>query len=273
MNVSRYLLNNMMQKIDGQAIAEKIKKKIAAEIEKSKGPRPNLAIILVGDRSDSQLYVSKKEQEGKKVGIDTHLYKMAADTPEAELLSVIDFLNKDELIDGILVQLPLPKQFNTDKIIQAIQPDKDVDGFHPHHPDYIVSPVLAAIKACLDDINFMPAGKSVCVLYNSEVFGQSVKKFLEQEEMIVSLQKNPEQADLIVSALGEPGKIKKEMLKKDVVIIDIGITKVGDKILGDVDTKEAKDIASFLTPVPGGIGPMTIAFLFQNTWEIFKRRQ
>jgi methylenetetrahydrofolate dehydrogenase (NADP+)/methenyltetrahydrofolate cyclohydrolase len=262
----------MVQKIDGQAIAEKIKKKIAADINKLQGPRPNLAIILVGDRPDSKLYVSKKEQEGKKVGVDTHLYEMDADVPETELLRVIDFLNRDESIDGILVQLPLPERFDTDKIISAVAPDKDVDGFHPRHPDYIVAPVLAAMQACLEDINFAPRGKSACVLYNSEVFGQSVKKILEAEGMTVSLGEHPEQADLLVTALGEPGKVKKNMVKKDAVIIDIGITKVGDKVRGDADFVDVKDQAAFITPVPGGIGPMTIAFLFKNTWEIFQRR-
>jgi len=262
----------MVQKIDGQAIAERVKKKIAKEIHQLKGPRPNLAIILVGDRPDSQIYVAKKEQEGKKVGIDMHLYKMDDDVPETELLRVIDFLNRDELIDGILVQLPLPDRFDADKIINAVAPEKDVDGFHPRHPDYIISPVLAAIQACLEDINFAPVGKNACVLYNSEVFGQSIKKVLTSAGLIVSLGTNSEQADLLVTALGEPGKIKKDMVKKDAVIIDIGITKVGGKVLGDVDFADVKDKAAFITPVPGGIGPMTIAFLFKNTLEIFKRR-
>ena len=262
----------MVQKIDGKAIAEKIKKRIAKEINKLDGLRPNLAIILVGDRPDSKIYVHKKEQQGKAVGIDTHLYALDADTPEIELLRVIDFLNKDDLIDGILVQLPLPENFHTDKVIEAIAPEKDVDGFHPRHPDYIVSPVLAAIKACLEDINFAPIGKNACVMYNSEVFGASVKKLLASAGMILVQPDDSTQADLLVTALGEPHKIKSGAIKKDAVIIDIGITPVGDKVLGDVDFKDIKDKAAFITPVPGGIGPMTIAFLFQNTWEIYKRR-
>ncbi|MFA6995541.1 MAG: bifunctional 5,10-methylenetetrahydrofolate dehydrogenase/5,10-methenyltetrahydrofolate cyclohydrolase [Patescibacteria group bacterium] len=263
----------MVQKIDGRAIAERIKGKIAKEIFRLDGPRPNLAIILVGERADSQLYVNLKEKEGKKIGVDTHLYRLDGDVSEDKLLEVINFLNQDEIIDGILVQLPLPDKFNTDKIILALDPEKDVDGFHPNHPEYLLSPVLASILACLAEINFMPNGKAACVLYNSDIFGLSVKKVLEDQGMIVSLRDNPEGADLLVSALGEPHKIKKEMIKKDAVIIDIGITAVEGKVQGDVDYEDVQEKAALLTPVPGGIGPMTIAFLFKNTWEIFKRRK
>lgn len=263
----------MVQKIDGRAIAERVKGKIAKEIYKLDGPRPNLAIILVGERPDSQLYVNLKEKEGKKIGVDTHLYRLDGDVSENKLLEVINFLNQDEVIDGILIQLPLPDKFNTDKIIAALDPKKDVDGFHPNHPDHLLSPVLASILACLTEINFMPAGKTACVLYNSDIFGLSVKRVLEDQGMVVSLRENPETADLLVSALGEPHKIKKEMIKKDAVIIDIGINAVKGKVYGDVDYENVQEKAAFLTPVPGGIGPMTIAFLFKNTWEIFKRRE
>lgn len=263
----------MVQKIDGQAIADRVKAKIAKEINKLKGLRPNLAIILVGEREDSKLYVSLKEREGKKVGIDTHLYKMDADVSEEELLKVIAFLNRDEMIDGILIQLPLPERFNTDKVIAALDPEKDADGFHADRPEHVLSPVLAAIKASLEDINFAPAGKTASILYNSEIFGQEVKELLESQGMKVFMKTGTEEADLLVTALGAPQKIKAEMIKKDAVIIDIGITKVDDKVFGDVDFDSVKDKAAFITPVPGGIGPMTIAFLFQNVWEIFKRRQ
>lgn len=263
----------MVKKINGTAIAEKVKDAIAHNIFALNGPRPNLAIVLVGERTDSQLYVSLKEKEGKKVGIETHLYKLPTEISETELLDVIGFLNKDNLIDGILIQLPLPDKFDTDKIIAAIDPLKDVDGFHPQHPDYIVSPVLAAIIACLEEIKFTSAGKSVCVLYNSEVFGLSIKERLEKQGLKVSLKNNPEKADLLVTALGEPLKIKKEMIKDGAVIIDIGITKKDDKVWGDTDYEDVKDKAGYITPVPGGIGPMTIAFLFKNVWEIFKRKK
>ncbi len=263
----------MLHKIDGKAIAEKFKDQIAEQIFKLDGPRPNLAIILVGEREDSKLYVSLKQKEGVKVGVDTHLYEFIENTSEAELLKVINFLNKDNLIDGILVQLPLPPHFNTDKIIAAIDPKKDVDGFHENHPYYILSPVLASILACLEEINFDFENKTACILHNSDIFGQSVKKLLEEKGLQVSLKEAPDQADLLISALGKPHFIKKEMIKDKAVIIDIGITKVDSKVLGDVDFEDVKNKASYITPVPGGIGPMTIAFLFKNVLEIFKAKQ
>jgi len=262
----------MVQKIDGRAIAERLKKQITKDIVKLKGPKPNLAIILVGERSDSKLYVSLKEKIGKEIGIDTHLYKLDSDTTEEKILEVINFLNKDELIDGILIQLPLPKKFNTDKIILALDPKKDVDGFHPQHPDYLMSPVLASVLACLAEINFVIPGNTASVFYNSEIFGLSVKKILEERGAKVFLGNNSENSNLLISAQGKPKEIKKEMIKKDAVIIDIGITTVKDRVWGDVDYQDVKNKAAFITPVPGGIGPMTIAFLFKNTWEIFKRR-
>jgi len=263
----------MVKIIDGRKIAEKVKDQIALDIFNLNGPRPNLAIILVGNRSDSELYVRLKEKEGVKVGVDTHLYRLEEAAPESELLETINFLNSDPQIDAILLQLPLPAEFDTDKIIAAIDPLKDADGFHPQHPDYVLSPVLASIAACLEDIKFQPTGKTACVLHNSDVFGLSVKNFLVDMGMKVSLKTKPEQADLLVSALGEPERIKKEMIKEGAAIIDIGITKVDGKVLGDADFADVKDKAGYLTPVPGGIGPMTIAFLFKNVWEIFKRRK
>lgn len=246
---------------------------MAKAIKKLDGPRPNLAIILVGDRSDSQLYVGLKEKEGKRVGIDTHLYKMASDISEDEILATINFLNADDLIDGILVQLPLPERFNTDKIINAIKPAKDVDGFHSRHPDYILSPVLASLIACLEEINFDFVNHRAAILYNSEVFGESVRDILVGRGMEIAAKGKTQEADLLVTALGQPGAVKKEMIKEGVVIIDIGITTTAEGVRGDVDFNEVKDKAAFITPVPGGIGPMTIAFLFKNVWEIFKRRE
>jgi len=263
----------MVKKIDGRAIAEKFKDEIAQQIYKLDGPRPNLAVILVGERPDSKLYVSLKQREGIKVGVDTHLYELDEAVSEEKLLETIDFLNKDDLIDGILVQLPLPPQFNTDKIIAAINPEKDADGFHEQHPYYVMSPVLASILACLEEIKFDYEDKTACVLYNSDVFGLSVKEILEEKGMKVISKEESEKADLIVSALGKPHFVKKEMIKEKAVLIDIGITKVGDKVLGDIDYEDVKNKASYITPVPGGIGPMTIAFLFKNVLEIFKAKK
>ncbi|MFA6514164.1 MAG: bifunctional 5,10-methylenetetrahydrofolate dehydrogenase/5,10-methenyltetrahydrofolate cyclohydrolase [Patescibacteria group bacterium] len=262
----------MVKLIDGRAIAERIKDEVAYTIHKLNGPRPNLAIILVGEREDSKIYVALKQKEGKKVGVDTHLYQLDANTSEKELLAVIEFLNKDETIDGILVQLPLPAKFETDKIISALDPNKDVDGFHPQHPDYILSPVLASVSACLEEIKMSGQGKTACALYNSDIFGQGLEETVLAAGFKICKRENLKQADLIVTALGEPNKIKKEMIKEDAVIIDIGISKVGDIVYGDTDYEDVKNKASYITPVPGGIGPMTVAFLFKNVLEIFSRR-
>jgi methylenetetrahydrofolate dehydrogenase (NADP+)/methenyltetrahydrofolate cyclohydrolase len=261
----------MVKLIDGKLIAERIKDEITQTIFELNGPRPNLAIILVGEREDSKIYVALKQKEGVKVGVDTHLYEFDADSSEDDILAAIKFLNQDETVDGILVQLPLPKKFNTDKIIEAIDPEKDVDGFHPQHPAYIVSPVLASVAACLDEIKMTGAGKIACALYNSDVFGRGIEELLIERGFKICVREEILQADLIVSALGEPHKIKKEMVKDGVVIIDIGITKVGEDVLGDADFIDLQNKASYITPVPGGIGPMTVAFLFKNVLEIFRR--
>lgn len=262
----------MIKKIDGKKIAERVKDEIAEEIYHFKGLRPNLAIILVGERPDSKLYVSLKEKEAKKVGIDAHIYRLDADIPEDELLKVISFLNKDETIDGILVQLPLPEKFNTDKIIEMLDPEKDVDGFHSAHPDYILSPVLASVRACLEEIKFSSKNKTACVLYNSEIFGNSVKDLLG-EIGIEKITNKSEEADLLITALGKPHFIKKENIKEGAVIIDIGITQVDEDVHGDVDYNDVKEKGGYITPVPGGIGPLTIAFLFKNVLTIFKKRR
>ncbi|MCX6798036.1 MAG: bifunctional 5,10-methylenetetrahydrofolate dehydrogenase/5,10-methenyltetrahydrofolate cyclohydrolase [Candidatus Falkowbacteria bacterium] len=286
-----------MKIIDGQKIATKIKNKIVKETyqiaNSASSRRPNLAIILVGNRADSQLYVSLKEREGVKLGIDTNLYKLEENVSEAELLNLIGFLNRDELIDGILVQLPLPEKFATDKIIKAINPLKDADGFHPLHPEYVISPVLGAILETLKYIKFSATGKIASVLYNSEIFGSSVGKILEELGLQVnlvsvknfnSLDENEAElkrqeiklkcqaADLLISALGLPRFINSEIVKPEAVLIDIGITKINGQVLGDFDFDNLKSIASYITPVPGGVGPMTIALLFRNVLEIFKHR-
>ncbi len=263
----------MVKNIDGRALAEAVKDQLAQEINDLKGPRPNLAIILVGQREDSALYVSLKEREGRKVGVDTHLYRLDEGTAEAELLSVIDFLNHDELIDGILVQLPLPAPLDADRIVSAIDPEKDVDGFHPRHPGYIVSPVIASVQACLGSINFNGQGRQAALLYHSEVFGSGLRLLLEEAGWNIVSQAESAKADLVITALGQPHFLKKEMVKDGAILIDIGISKVEGRIMGDVDYDDVKEKAGYITPVPGGIGPMTIAFLFKNVLAAYYHRR
>ncbi len=275
-----------MNIIDGRKLAEKVKDKIAVEvfeITKLGAPHPSLAIILVGSRPDSQLYVSLKEREAKKLGIDTHLYEMEENVSEDEIIETIKFLNNDEEVDSVIVQLPLPDHINTDKVMSALDPKKDADGFLDNHSDNVISPVLASVKMMLDDTKINPSNLSAGALYNSEVFGEALKKLLADYGFkkvygitardAAEVSKISETVDVLVTAIGAPFFIKGDMIKKDSVIIDIGTTQVGDKVCGDVDFDNVKDVAAFVSPVPGGVGPMTIAFLFQNVLNIYKNKK
>ena len=236
-----YIMPNI---IDGKILAEKIKDKIAKEIYDLKGPRPNLAIILVGQRPDSELYVSLKEKEAKKLGIDTHLYKCAENISEREILEMIKCLNNDELIDAILVQLPLPTQIDTDTIITALDPAKDIDGFQPDNLEKLMSgrdykglmpPVFAAVLEMLKSIKYEIKNKQVCIISNSEIFGKSLAHVLNCRGMMAktvraddkNLADQMRQADVLITAVGRPKFIKKDMIKKDSIIIDVGISKKG----------------------------------------------
>lgn len=276
--------------IDGKALAEKTKDEIVKEIVNLGDERPNLAIILVGEREDSKLYVSLKEKQAKAAGIDTHLYKCDADISEDELLAVIDYLNADDLIDAILIQLPLPEGFDTDRVVARMDPAKDVDGFHPENlkklvnscDDEALPPLLGVILEILNEISCTPDGKRVTALVNSELFGNAIKHVLECKgaEVTVVHADDPElvaktnRADILISALGKPKFIKAGMVKEDAVIIDIGISQAPDgAVVGDVDAEAVEDKAGYLTPVPGGVGPMTIAMAFKSTLYLHKKRR
>ncbi|MEK7097582.1 MAG: bifunctional 5,10-methylenetetrahydrofolate dehydrogenase/5,10-methenyltetrahydrofolate cyclohydrolase [Patescibacteria group bacterium] len=318
----------MSQIIDGRALAEKIKDKVVKEIvemgkqkqkavpetheckcghgteehahehEDSEGhefatflnaPRPNLAIVLVGNRKDSEIYVALKEREAKKVGIDTSLYRCPEEITEEELLGMIKYLNSDELIDAILVQLPLPENLNEDRIVAAIDPKKDVDGFHPENlkkllgsceNKAIMPPVFDTVLEMLKSIDYDLEDKQICVIANSDIFGDSLAKILECRKAKAiavksddkDLKEKTSKADILISAVGKPNFITNEMVKTDAVIIDIGITKENGKIYGDVDFHGVEDKVSFITPVPGGVGPMTIACAFRNVLALYKRK-
>jgi methylenetetrahydrofolate dehydrogenase (NADP+) / methenyltetrahydrofolate cyclohydrolase len=279
----------MVKIIDGKALAEKIKDDITKEIFALGGKRPNLAIILIGERADSKLYVDLKEREAKKVGIDTHVYRCAVKTSEREIFDMIDFLNKDVSVDAILVQLPLPEGFDTDGIILAIDPTKDVDRFHPDNVKQLLAscnhaavmpPLIAVILEMLQSIDCDLHDRDVCAIVNSDIFGLSVKKVLEclgskveiAKAIDADLKEKTAKADVLISAVGKPNFITSGFVKQDAVVIDIGITKDGDKIYGDVNFDDVSKKASYITPVPGGVGPMTIAMLFRTTLELYKKR-
>lgn len=278
-----------MKKIDGKKLAEKIKDDITQEIYSFHGYRPNLAIVLVGHRQDSKLYVNLKEKQAKTVGIDTNMYKCPSTISQKDLLETIKFLNKDDTIDGILVQLPLPEHIDTKKIIEAIDPAKDVDGFHSYNlkqltkktDDFkIMPPVYAVILEMLNSINYDLKNKQVCLVAKADIFEDNLANILESYEAQVimtkpndiKLKEKTKQADLLITAVGKPEYIKKDMIKSNSVIIDIGIKKVKGKVKGDVDFESVKDKVGYLTPVPGGVGPMTIAMAFKNVLGIYKQR-
>ena len=275
-----------MNIIDGRKLAEKVKDKIALEVfeaVKNGEAHPSLAIILVGTRPDSQLYVKLKEREAKKLGIDTYLYELEETTPEDEIVETIKFLNNDDTIDSVLVQLPLPDHINTDKVMSVLDPKKDADGFLDNHPDNVISPVLASVKKMLDSTKIKPKDLSAGALYNSEVFGEALKKVLTDYGFkfvygitardAAEVAKISETVDVLITAIGAPFFIKADMIKSDAIIIDIGTTQVGDKVCGDVDFDNVKDKVSYISPVPGGVGPLTIAFLFQNVLNIYKNKK
>jgi methylenetetrahydrofolate dehydrogenase (NADP+) / methenyltetrahydrofolate cyclohydrolase len=279
--------------IDGKKIADRIKDEIVAEILLSNkndlhAPhRPMLAIILVGSRHDSELYVSLKEKEAKKVGVDTTLYRLPANAAESELEEMMKFLNNDEATDGILLQLPIPDNFNTDKIVALMSPAKDVDRFHPENlkklmdgDESILPPVCQVILEIFEEIKYDPTGKSACVVANSEIFGQTLAKILELHGALTKiaapddedLAEQTAKADILVTAVGQSDLVTREMIKKEAVIIDIGISKEDGKVRGDVNFESVKDSAGYLTPVPGGVGPITIAAALKNTVEIWKKK-
>ena len=279
-----------MQIIDGNLLALEITQKIARDVFDNFGNRrPGLAIILAGDREDSALYVDIKQQRAKEVGVDTHLYKIEDRETTDDILTLIDYLNRDSEIDGILVQLPLPKKYNTEKIIKAIDPRKDVDFFHPVNRQKIIQattvaeepeilpPVYGAIFFILEKIGFIFPQQTAVLVANSPIFADGLRKMLERRGMkvdIVSaddkdLAAKTKEADLLVSAVGRPRLIKAEMIKPNATVIDVGISRETDgRVVGDVDFEEAKEMTAAITPVPGGIGPLTVAKVLENTWRL-----
>ncbi|OGF30474.1 hypothetical protein A3H09_02950 [Candidatus Falkowbacteria bacterium RIFCSPLOWO2_12_FULL_45_13] len=285
-----------MRIIDGKKLAEKIKDRIVKDIIRLNGgqlervlARPNLAIILIGERDDSKLYVKLKEKEAKKVGFDTHLYKCKQEISESELLEIIKCLNQDELIDAILVQLPLPEAIDADTIIMSIDPVKDVDGFQPDNLEKLLKtcdfgglmpPVFATVLEMFASIDYEVKDQRVCIVSNSDIFGRSLAHVLNcrgaKAEMVRAedkgLREKTVKADVLITAVGKPKFIKKEMIKEQAVIIDIGIARQNGQVVGDVDFMDVKDKAGHITPVPGGVGPLTVAMALNNTLEIYKRR-
>jgi methylenetetrahydrofolate dehydrogenase (NADP+)/methenyltetrahydrofolate cyclohydrolase len=276
-----------MELLYGKPVAEKILNRLKSDISLCE-KKPGLAVILVGDDVASQIYVNLKEKKAREIGMNFSRYDFAQNTPQDEILNQIEKLNQDESINGIIVQLPLPKVFGTQKIISMIAPKKDADGFHPENTQLFlqnkggISPVfplaiMKLIESSLEDIT----GKSAIVLANSDEFGKIMSTMLSSQninsqyvlaENIPSKLEQIKEADIVVSAMGSPELIKGEMLKDGAIIIDGGIEKVGEKVFGDVDFGSTCALSGFITPVPGGVGPVTIACLLENVFLAFRNQ-
>lgn len=278
----------MAQLIDGKAIAAKIRSEITAEVTdlRAKGIVPGLAVVLVGDDPASAVYVRMKEKACQDVGIFSDEYKLPADTSEQELLRLIDKLNCDLRIHGILVQLPLPRQINTEKVLEAISPHKDVDGFHPYNVGRLMvgKPLFRpctpyGVMVMLKETGVDLAGKEVVIVGRSNIVGKPVAAMCLAQHATVTichsktrdLAAKVGQADVLIAAVGQPEMIKGAWIKEGAVVIDVGVNRVGEKkLVGDVEFAAASERASAITPVPGGVGPMTITMLLYNTVESAK---
>jgi len=264
-----------MQLIEGKKIADKILNNLKAEVEAS-GKKPKLAVLLVGNDGASEIYVGLKKNAAEKVGIGFELFRFSEENSEEEILEKISELNKDEKVSGMIIQLPLPEKFATQKIINTIDPKKDVDGFHPENktlPAVFPEAMLELLKSTNEYQN-----KKAIVVANSETFGEKMCEVLKKEnikcEYVLASDISTEklnQADILISAVGQAGIITAEMVKDGAIVIDGGITKSDDKVLGDVDFEQVKNKTSFITPVPGGVGPMTIACLLRNVYLASKK--
>lgn len=287
--------------LDGKKTSATIREEIAIEVAKLKENNkkiPHLAAVIVGDNGASITYVNAKVKACKNVGFNSTLIQLPKQITENELLHKIDELNNNDDIDGFIVQLPLPNHIEEQKVIMAVHPDKDVDGFHPTNVGKMVLNLPTFISATpfgilelLDRYNIETSGKNVVIIGRSHIVGSPMSILLAQKRKIgnatvtlthsrtQNLTQITQQADIIVTALGVPEFLKADMVKNDVIIIDVGITRVEDntkksgyKLLGDVAFDEVSKKSSYITPVPGGVGPMTIAMLLKNTLLANKRR-
>ena len=276
--------------IDGKKEAAILRDKIKKEIDsiKSKNNKvPGLAVILIGDFAPSQIYVKNKEKNSKEVGINSKVIRYLKEVTEQEVLKKIEELNNNDDVSGILVQLPLPSQINKEKIINAINPLKDVDGFHPTNVGNLSSGYKTIVPCtplgCLLLIKKIEpnlTGKHAVIIGRSNLNGKPMAQLLLKENCTVTIVHSKTKdlkteclkADILVAAVGVANLVKGDWVKKNSIVIDVGINKVGDKIVGDVEFDTVKEKVRAITPVPGGVGPMTIACLLKNTLECFKGR-
>ena len=276
--------------IDGKKEAQLLRDKIKKEIDSIKlkfNKVPGLTVILIGDFTPSQIYVKNKEKNAKEVGINSEVVRYPKEISEQEVIKKIRELNDNDAVSGILVQLPLPPQINKEKIINAIDPLKDVDGFHPINVGNLSSGYNATVPCtplgCLllikkNEPNL--SGKHAVIIGRSNLNGKPMAQLLLKENCTVTIVHSKTKdlkteclkGDIVVAAVGVANLVKSDWVKENSIVIDVGINKVGDKIVGDVEFETVKKKAKAITPVPGGVGPMTIACLLKNTLECFKGR-
>ena len=273
-------------KKEAEIIRDKIKKEIS-DIKKKSGKIPGLTVILIGDFAPSLIYVRNKEKSAKEVGINSEIIKYPKNVTEKDILKKIEELNKNDETSGILVQLPLPNHISKEKIINAIDPSKDVDGFNPINVGNLSSGYNSIVPCtplgCLLLIKKIESnleGKHAVIIGRSNLNGKPMAQLLLRENCTVTIVHSKTgnlkdeclKADILVAAVGVPNLVKKNWVKENAIVIDVGINKLGEKIVGDVNFSELKDNVKAITPVPGGVGPMTIACLLKNTLECFKAR-
>ena len=286
--------------IDGNLIAAKIRAELKLEVEAlaARGIVPGLAVVLIGEHAASQVYVRRKKQACAEMGVASFSHELPADTSEKKLLNLIDKLNANPKVHGILVQLPLPKQINEQRVLRAVAPDKDVDGFHPinvgkllNGEKVFVPCTPAGCQELLLRYGYDPAGKHVVIVGRSNIVGKPLAALLMQKarggnatvtvchSRTRNLAAITQQADILIAAIGVPKFVKARMVREGVVVIDVGVnriedpsTKSGTRLVGDVDFAAVSKKAKAITPVPGGVGPMTITMLLKNTVEAAKAR-
>lgn len=273
----------MARIIDGKAVSARVKEQVRKEAEtlKEKGIEIGLAVVIVGDNPASRVYVNNKKKACAEVGFNSYEYALPDETTEAELLELVEKLNNDDKVNGILVQLPLPKQINENAIINAIRPEKDVDAFHPENVGHIMIGDFsflpctpAGVMELIAETGVDVCGKNCVVIGRSNIVGKPMAMLLLHKNGTVTIchsrTKNLEEicsnADILVAAVGKAGFVTPDMVKEGAVVIDVGMNRNTEgKLCGDVDYAACFDKAGYITPVPGGVGPMTIAMLMRNT--------
>ena len=277
--------------IDGKKIAAELReelKKEVSEIKSKYNKVPGLTVILIGDMAPSQIYVRMKEKAANEVGLKSEVIRYPGEVEEKKVLDKIHELNKDESVSGILVQLPLPKHIDKQKVIEAILPSKDVDGFHPMNVGNLSSGYESSIPCTplgcyllIKKIEPNLNGKKAVIIGRSNLNGKPMTQLLLKENCTVTITHSKTkdlraeclEADILIAAVGIPELVRGDWVKKDAIVIDVGINKTDKGIVGDVAFEEVSKTAKALTPVPGGVGPMTIACLLKNTIDCFKRSQ